>query len=133
MDRKHVTGWIAAYERAWRTPGTVALSAIFTEQASYLQGPYQKAVVGLPAIARMWEAEREGPDEVFHMTSEVVAVEGDTAVARVEVRYGDPADQEFRDLWIMRFAEDGRCDSFEEWPFWPTQPSAADPGDPADG
>ncbi|MDI5937875.1 nuclear transport factor 2 family protein, partial [Micromonospora sp. DH15] len=94
--------------------------------------PYQKAVVGLPAIARMWEAEREGPDEVFHMTSEVVAVEDDTAVARVEVRYGDPADQEFRDLWIMRFAEDGRCDSFEEWPFWPTQPSTADPGDPSD-
>ncbi|MFE9186854.1 YybH family protein [Micromonospora haikouensis] len=128
-----MTGWIAAYERAWRTPGTAALNAIFTEQASYLQGPYQKAVVGLPAIARMWEAEREGPDEVFHMTSEVVAVEGDTAVARVEVRYGDPADQEFRDLWIMRFAEDGRCDSFEEWPFWPTQPPTGDPGDPADG
>ncbi|MFC8849893.1 MULTISPECIES: nuclear transport factor 2 family protein [unclassified Micromonospora] len=129
MDRKHVAGWLAAYERAWRTPGTEALNTVFTEQASYRQGPYHEAIVGLPAISRMWEAEREGPDEVFHMTSEVVAVEGDTAVARVEVRYGDPADQEFRDLWIMRFAEDGRCDSFEEWPFWPTQPSTADPAD----
>jgi hypothetical protein len=60
----------------------------------------------------MWEDKRDGPDEVFHMTSEAVAVEGDTAVVRVEVRYGTPAGQEYRDLWIMRFAEDGRCSSF---------------------
>ncbi|MGC5031312.1 nuclear transport factor 2 family protein [Micromonospora sp. DT229] len=129
MDREQVTGWIAAYERAWRTPGTEMLATIFTEQASYRQGPYREPVVGLPAITRMWEAERDGPDEVFQMTSEVVAVEGDTAVARLEVRYGDPVDQEYRDLWIMRFAEDGRCASFEEWPFWPPKPTAARPTD----
>ncbi|MFE9204381.1 YybH family protein [Micromonospora sp. NPDC007230] len=119
MDRKQVTGWVAAYEQAWRTPGTEVLATLFTEAASYLQGPYRTPVIGLPAIARMWEVERDGPAEVFHLTSEIVAVEGDTAVARVEVRYGDPVEQEYRDLWIMRFAEDGRCRSFEEWPFQP--------------
>jgi hypothetical protein len=46
---------------------------------------------GLPAVAAMWEAEREGPEEVFGMESEVVAVEGDTGAARLEVRYGVPA------------------------------------------
>ncbi|MGR6321295.1 nuclear transport factor 2 family protein [Micromonospora soli] len=117
MDRKQVTGWLAAYDEAWRTPGTAALARIFTADARYLQGPYRAPLIGLPAIARMWESERDGPDEVFEMTREIVAVEGDTAVARVEVRYGDPVDQEYRDLWIMRFAEDGRCQSFEEWPF----------------
>jgi hypothetical protein len=73
----------------------------------------------------MWEAERDGPDEVFRMTSDVVAAGGDTAVVRVEVGYGDPVGQEFRDLWIVRFAGDGRCASFEEWPFWPEQPDHA--------
>ncbi|MEO3781359.1 nuclear transport factor 2 family protein [Micromonospora sp. B11E3] len=125
MDRKLVADWIAAYERAWRTPGTDALAGIFTEDASYRQGPYRTPVVGLPAIARMWEAERDGPDEVFRMTAEVVAVEGDTAVARLEVRYGDPVAQEYRDVWIMRFAGDGRCRSFEEWPFSPPERTAA--------
>ena len=125
MDREHLTGWIAAYERAWRTPGTQDLATLFTPEASYRQGPYREPVLGLPAIARMWEQEREGPDEVFHMNSEVVAIEGDTAVVRVEVHYGDPVSQEYRDLWIMRFAEDGRCSSFEEWPFWPEQPTSA--------
>ncbi|SCG63508.1 nuclear transport factor 2 family protein [Micromonospora halophytica] len=120
-----MTGWLGAYEQAWRAPGTELLATIFTADASYLQGPYRTPIVGLPGIARMWADERIGPDEVFHLTSEIVAVEGDTAVARVEVRYGNPVDQEYRDLWIMRFAEDGRCRSFEEWPFWPAQPTAA--------
>ena len=59
------------------------------------------------------------------MTSEVVAADGDTAVVRVGVSYGDPVRQEYRDLWIVRFAGDGRCTSFEEWPFWPEQPDHA--------
>ncbi|MEV6811694.1 nuclear transport factor 2 family protein [Micromonospora sp. NPDC051296] len=129
MDRKQVAGWLAAYEQAWRTPGTEVLATIFTAQANYLQGPYQKPIIGLPAIARVWEDERDGPGEVFQMTSDVVAVDGDTAVARVEVRYGDPVDQEYRDLWIMHFADDGRCSSFEEWPFWPAQPTTARPAE----
>ncbi|RLQ01775.1 hypothetical protein EAD96_23465 [Micromonospora sp. BL1] len=124
MDRNRVAAWIAAYEQAWRTPGTAALGTMFTSDASYRQGPYRDPVVGLPAITRMWDSERDGPDEVFEMTAEVVAVDGDTAVARVQVRYGDPVDQEWRDLWIMRFAEDGRCLSFEEWPFAPGKQAA---------
>ena len=47
------------------------------------------------------------------------------AVVRVEVSYGDPVRQEYRDLWIVRLAGDGRCASFEEWPFWPEQPDHA--------
>ena len=33
--------------------------------------------------------EREEPDEPFRMASEVVAVDGPTAVVRVDVHYGD--------------------------------------------
>ena len=121
-----MASWVAAYERAWRTPGTDTLAQIFTPDATYRQGPYEEPVRGLPAIARMWEEERQGPDEVFSMTSDIVAVDGATAVIRVEVGYGDPVRQEYRDLWVMRFAGDGRCASFEEWPFWPERPDAAD-------
>jgi ketosteroid isomerase-like protein len=95
------------------------VAELFTEDASYSQGRYREPVRGLPAIAEMWEAERDGPDEVFTMHSEVVAVDGDTGVVRVEVRYGEPVRQDYRDLWIMRFADDGRCRQFEEWPYAP--------------
>lgn len=118
--------WVASYERAWRAPGTGALAGIFTPEVSYRQGPYHDPVVGLPALSRMWEATRDGPDEVFTMTSEIVAVDGDTAVVRAEVHYGDPIEQEYRDLWVIRFAPDGRCREFQEWPFWPGQPYSAE-------
>jgi ketosteroid isomerase-like protein len=123
VTRDQVVAWLAAYERAWRSPGTAALGGLFRQDATYQQGPYEEVLAGLPAIEDMWEAEREGPDEVFRMTSEVVAVDGDTVVARVEVWYGDPVQEEFRDLWVIRFAPDGRCTAFEEWPSWPEDPS----------
>jgi ketosteroid isomerase-like protein len=125
MDRDHVTSWVAAYEDAWRAPGTEALARIFAADAIYRQGPYDEPAVGLPAIARMWEAERDGPGEAFRMTTEIVAADGDTAVVRAEVRYGDRVTRQWRDLWIIRFGPDGLCASFEEWPFAPEAPISA--------
>jgi ketosteroid isomerase-like protein len=125
-DRAMVRRWLAAYEAAWRTPGTEALAEIFTDDASYRQAPYQEPVVGLDAIRRMWDDERDGSDEVFTIATDILAVDGPTAVVRVEVRYEDPLRQEYRDLWIMQLAVDGRCNRFEEWPFWPEQPRATD-------
>jgi hypothetical protein len=128
VTKEQVANWISAYERAWRTPGTAVLADLFSEDASYQQGPYDEPVHDLPAIGRMWERERHGPDEAFSMTSEIIAVDGSTAVARVEVRYGRPLRQQFRDLWIICFAADGRCSSFEEWPFAPVEPLATPGG-----
>jgi ketosteroid isomerase-like protein len=117
-----VQRWVAGYEAAWRTPGTDTLRTLFAESAQYMHSPYAEPITGLGAIAQMWEAEREGPDEVFTLETEVVAVEGDTAIVRAQVFYGKPVRQEYRDLWVVQFDEKGRCTSFEEWPFWPGKP-----------
>jgi ketosteroid isomerase-like protein len=123
-DRAAVNRWLAGYEAAWRAPGTDSLSGIFTADASYRQSPYEEPVAGLDAIRLMWDAERNGPSEVFTLATEIVAVDGPTAVVRAEVRYGDPVNQEYRDLWVMRLGDDGRCGWFEEWPFRPERPYA---------
>jgi mannose-6-phosphate isomerase-like protein (cupin superfamily) len=112
--------WVDGYQRAWRTAGTDGLRDLFTDDAEYLVSPYDVPVVGLAAIREMWDEDRTGPDEVFTMTAEVVACQCATGVARVLVRYGNPLVQEYNDLWVVRFAVDGRADRFEEWPFWPT-------------
>ena len=121
MDRAAVESWAAGYERVWRSEGTAGLVEIFTEDVAYAMSPWRDPVVGLAALAVLWEAERVSADEVFTMTSEVVAVEGDTAVVRAEVAYA-ASGTTWRDLWLLRFADDGRCRSFEEWPFAPEQP-----------
>jgi uncharacterized protein (TIGR02246 family) len=128
VDRTAVAAWVDAYERAWRATGVAALADLFTPDAVYSQGPYREPVVGLDAIGRMWDAERDGPDEVFSMSSQIVAVDGSTAVIRVEVRYASRTEPEYRDLWIARFATDGRCEHFEEWPFWPNRSIVANSG-----
>jgi hypothetical protein len=119
VTRSQIRQWVTDYERAWRTDGTGPLSGLFSEDASYSTAPFKEPHRGLEAIASMWEAERRGPDESFSMNSEVVAVEADTGVVRVEVRYGPPLEKLYRDLWIVRLDAEGRCIHFEEWPFWP--------------
>lgn len=119
MDRDALRDWVDAYERAWRAPGTDGLGALFADDATYSTAPFESPFRGLAAIGEMWEAERS-PGERFAMDAEIVAVEGDTGVVRVEVRYEQPRRQAYRDLWIVRLAPGGRCRAFEEWPFWPS-------------
>ena len=118
MDRDALRAWVDAYERAWRAPGVDALDALFTEDATYSTAPFEPPFRGLAAIREMWAAERS-PGEEFTTVAEIIALEGDTGVVRVEVRYTRPREQRYRDLWIVRLAPDGRCRAFEEWPFWP--------------
>jgi len=123
MDHDDVRRWVDAYERAWREAGTAGLADLFSEDATYRASPWQEPpIAGLAAIAEFWEAEREGPDEEFTMASELLALDGVTAVVRTQVEYGGSAPQKWRDLWILGFAPDGRCRAFEEWPFAPGQP-----------
>ena len=117
--------WIEAYERAWRTAGIDALGDLFVGDASYQAAPFDDPIVGLAAIAEFWDAEREGADEIFTMRFAIVAARDPTAVARIEVIYGEPPQRTYRDLWVITLAEDGRCSAFEEWPFHPGQARTA--------
>ena len=84
----------------------------------------QTPEVGHDAIKAFW---LDDEDKVFAMDASVVAVEGDDAVVRVQVGYGDPVHQEYRDLWLLHFEADGRVSDFEEWAYWPGKAhSAAD-------
>ena len=119
MNRERLNDWMAAYERLWRAPGADGLAEIFADDAAYSMAPYEVPVKGIAAIAVLWDRERHSADEDFELTWEPVALEADTAVVRVYVRYGPPRDQEYRDLWILTFDSEGRCTGYEEWPFWP--------------
>ena len=97
------------------------MGELFTADATYRQSPYAEPLAGLGPIAAMWEAEHEGSDEAFTMASTVVALDGDVAVVHVDVAYEESIPHEYRDLWVIQFANDGRCAAFEEWAFWPGQ------------
>jgi hypothetical protein len=123
IDASQAQAWVEAYERAWRTPGTDGLDALFTVDATYRLSPFDEPTRGLDAISAQWEADRDGPDEEFTMDHEIVAVDDPRAVVRLEVRYRRGRPRRFRDLWILELAADGRCRAFEEWPFTAEQPA----------
>ena len=57
----------------------------------------------------LWEAERDGPDEEFTMTSEVVAVDGDVPSYAPRSSYAATGNR-WRDLWVAAASPtDGRC------------------------
>ena len=116
--------WVADYERAWRSGGVSAVPRLFTEHASYRTSPYEAPKVGSAEIQAFW---LDDEDRTFSVSAEPVAVEGRAAVVRLEVRYLEPVAQEYRDLWVLRFAPDGRVADFEEWAYWPGRPYSAGP------
>jgi hypothetical protein len=121
LDRNQLELWIAAYEAAWRAQGTAALPRLFSPEASYSTGPYQRAHLGLESISKLWEAERASEGETFELHAEILAIDHDTGVVRTAVHYEEPRQQEYRNLWVIRLDEEGRCVHFEEWPFSPEE------------
>jgi SnoaL-like domain len=117
LTRSRLESWIDLYERAWRSAGIDALESLFSADVGYWTSPWDEPVRGLAALGTLWDAERDGPDESFDITSEVVAVDGDTGVLRVELDYRNGT--RWRDIWIVRFDRHGKCEHFEEWPIAP--------------
>ena len=114
--------WVAQYERAWRSGDLAGVTRLFTENAHYLVSPYAQPRIGHGDIQAFW---RDDEGRTFTVAADPIAVEGRDAVVRLEVRYLEPRLQEYRDLLIFRFADDGRVEHFEEWAFWPDRPWTA--------
>ena len=122
MDHDDVLQWVRRYERAWRDGDLDAVVELFSDDAAYRASPYEPSATGHDAIKALW---LDDPGTTFTMHAHVVAVDGDVAVVRADVVYTAPAAQEYRDLWLLRFAPDGRVADFEEWAYWPGKPYAA--------
>ena len=121
MNRLDVQTWINGYVEAWRSPGVDGLAKLFTSTVDYRVSPWKQPFHGLSEVKSFWEEGRSGYDEVFELLSEIVAIENETAVARIEVSYETDSPSKWRNLWILEFDHNGLCRSFEEWPFSPEQ------------
>ena len=122
MNRDDVMRWVEGYERAWRESDRLAVDTLFTEDAAYRLSAYEPSEIGLDAIKEFWA---DDAGKTFVMDARVVAVDGDVAVVRVDVQYLTPTEREYRDVWLLRFAPDGRVADFEEWAYWPGKPYSA--------
>ncbi|MEO7061204.1 MAG: nuclear transport factor 2 family protein [Lapillicoccus sp.] len=122
MDHDGVLAWVSDYESAWRGSDVYAVERLFSPDVRYRRSPYEQADVGHAGVKAFW---LEDDGQTFTLEAESVAIEGSVAVVRVVVRYLAPTEQEYTDLWVIRFAGDGRVEEFEEWAYWPGRPYSA--------
>ncbi|HEX7173122.1 MAG TPA: nuclear transport factor 2 family protein [Candidatus Limnocylindria bacterium] len=117
MTRDDVQAWLDRYLAAWRANEPEQIESLFTEGATYRYHPYgADALQGREAIVAGWLEEGDDPD-AWDAHYEPFAVDRDRAVATGWSRYtatDDEPERTFHNVFLLRFAPDGRCEEFTE-------------------
>jgi len=106
------TNWVDGYVRAWRSNDPDDIRALFTNDAVYLLAPDAEPLRGHEGIVAGWleHADQDGEWSFewkpLHEASDLAFVEGRTEY---------PAERDYLNLWVIRFAPDGRATEFTEW------------------
>jgi ketosteroid isomerase-like protein len=119
LTNEQVASWLGNYVRAWQTYDPDAISALFTEDATYEYHPFEEPVRGRLAIVASWVENKDAPG-TYDGHYEPIAIDGDVAVAHGKTRYFKDAskaeiDREFDNIFVLRFDDSGRCRSIREW------------------
>jgi ketosteroid isomerase-like protein len=121
-DTDAVQRWLDAYSYAWESYDPDEIGALFSEDAEYRLHPWDEGddvIRGRQAIVDAWLRQPD-PRGTYVGRYRPLVVEGDSAVTTGTSRYYTDAtrttlDREYHNLFVLRFAEDGRCRSFTEW------------------
>lgn len=112
MKRADIAKWIDSYVAAWKTNNIEEISNLFTEDAYYSTGPFDKPWEGRKAIIDGWVAIGDQPTD-WSFDYEVVAMDGDLGVMRGDTVYKSAGT--FSNIWLIRLTPDGKCKEFREW------------------
>jgi ketosteroid isomerase-like protein len=112
MTHDAVQAWLDAYIAAWRGYDPDAIADLFAENATYAYQPWATAVEGREAIVAAWLSEQDEPGS-WDAEYRPLLVAGDQAVVVGDTRYVN--EQDFANLFLLTFDDDGRCSTFIEW------------------
>ena len=117
LDRDQVQGWLDRYIAAWRANEAEPIRALFTDDVRYRYQPYGDGhPIGLDALVENW-LENPDPPDSWEAEYQPYAVDGDVAVATGWSRYlatESAPERTYRNVFLMRFAPDGRCAEFTD-------------------
>lgn len=105
---------MVGYIAAWESNNPQDIRALFTKDAVYATRPNDPSPWrGQDEIVEKWIASADEPEDWTFEWS-LVGIDGDTAFVRGVTTYlnGQPT---YDNLWIVRFAPDGRASAFTEW------------------
>jgi hypothetical protein len=118
MNRQQAQDWLNRYVTAWEKYDPAQIGDLFTDGGRYRYRPHDPWVSGRRDIVREWMSHRT-PDMSYLARYTPIAIDGDTVVAVGQVRYltddQSAIDRLYDSLFILTFADDGRCDALVEW------------------
>ncbi|MFH5824046.1 YybH family protein [Georgenia sp. AZ-5] len=118
MDEQ-VRAWVEGYVRAWNSNDPSDIGGLFTDDAVYLTEPYAEPWRGRQAIVDGWLEHRDEPGQTTFEWRPLVVAHG-LAVVQGRTGYHVGDRPIYRNLWVFRLDDDGRCSEFTEW--WMREP-----------
>ena len=110
-----VRSWLDGYRRAWEERDPDAAAALFTEDASYREQPYQEAFQGRDGVREYWAGVTATQDEV-RFRSGTPVVQGDRAAVEWWVTMlNGGVEVTLAGEFLLRFADDGLCRELREY------------------
>jgi ketosteroid isomerase-like protein len=123
LTRDEFAGWLERYIAAWRSGEADEIGDLFSEDVTYSQTGGQTVIVGREAVVEDWLEAAYEPDLSWEAAYEPLAIEDQTYVGVGSTRYvrEDGVREDFSNIFVCRFDDDGRCCELREW--WMRAPS----------
>lgn len=110
---ERLDAWMDGYVLAWSSNDPEHIQALFTEDAVYDPQTEDGEWEGIDEIVEKWIEVGDSEDNWDFEWLALVETD-DLAVVTCRTRYFQP-EASYRNLFVVRFAEDGRCLDFTEW------------------
>ncbi len=122
MQKPAIQNWLDRYGQAWVDGDPDQITALFDENASYGETPFDHSMVGLRAIRQYWQEGAADSQRDVVFSSELWAVDGTVAIAGWQAEFVRKVcgprvelDGVFRVTFATGISGAILCTSLEEW------------------
>ena len=112
-NRDKFVTWVEGYIRAWNSNDPKDIGSLFSEDATYLTGPFDTAWEGREQIVEGWIGRKDDPG-TWTFKYDVLAADDPVGTVRGFTQYMDPP-QTFSNIWLIKLNENGEATEFNEW------------------
>jgi SnoaL-like domain len=115
--RDRLSAWFDRFGRAWEQRDADQAAALFSDDGSYRDGPFEEPLIGPAALRAHW-SQLPAPRPGITFTHELIAAMDDGGVAHWHGSYSRASDDvlvELDGILLVTLDEDGRCREFREW------------------
>jgi SnoaL-like domain len=109
------TQWLAGYRQAWIDRNADAASALFTEDATYAEQPYQDAFVGRKGVRDYWAGVTATQSAIEIKFGQPLTVGDQTAVEWWTTLSNAGVPITLAGCFLLRFNAEGLCRSLREY------------------